>query len=353
MCDKALFLTPIYDPYVGGAAVHFKQLSEGLVDQGAIDSFVIISAYSSEAPIFESRSSGQIFRVLFSPSSIHRRLSKPKIAANYIFSIFFTIISHLIFQVSIVHSHTKRYFSISIEISKLFESKVIIDGRDLGAPLFSPTGDVFVAASENIAKKATNRDERIVQIPIGIDPDELTVDCSNVSTPSEQYLLFVGDITDRKGVPELLAAYESNQFDRKLLLIGEWIDQDIDIEGVGGVQYLGPKTHSKVLCYIRDADLVVLPSKEEGLPRVVLESVFHNTPVLCPPVVPEFQHYIPDITLSAIEPIEIQKTIKQIFDEDLSADNYPLKKHQVSNVVSRYSSLYASLNDDHENPYTD
>ncbi|WP_079978692.1 glycosyltransferase family 4 protein [Halolamina sediminis] len=343
MAERALFLTPIFEPYVGGAAVHFDQLTRGLIENETISFFILISAYSPEAPIYEPRQNGIILRVLFSPNSIHRGWSKPKIIANYLIATIFSLASIFLFNTSIMHTHTRNYFSWAVRVAKAAGVSVVVDGRDLGAPSFPATGDVFVAISDNIYNKADDRDERLIRIPVGINPKTLSVNCQDVSTPAEPYFLFVGDITERKGVPELLDAYESDPRGRKLVLIGERVNADIDIERLDTISYLGPQPHKEVLCYIRAADIVFLPSKEEGLPRVVLESVFHETPVVCPPIVPEFHQHLPEMTLSAIDASEIQNTIDRILDEGLEPDEFPIKEHYVSNVVDEYSSLYKSL----------
>jgi len=297
MPKKAVYLTPIFDPYVGGAAVHFGNLIEGLIERGSFESFVVLTAYSSDAPIYESRPAGRIFRILFSPNSIHCSWSKSKVIINYFISIIATITIIMLLRADFVHTHTKKYLSPAVKLARLLRLKIVIDGRDLGAPDFSATGDVFVAASENIAEKSHSRRERVVKIPIGIDPDELILEYDDVSLSDEEYFLFVGDIVDRKGVTELLDAYNSSQYDRRLILIGEHIDQSIDLDQSDDIQYLGTLPHTETLRYIRMADLLLLPSKEEGLPRVVLEAIFYETPVLCPPIVPEFQRLLPEMTI--------------------------------------------------------
>lgn len=344
MSDHALFLTPIFDPYAGGAGIHFDQISTGLVDEGAIDSYVIISAYSDEAPVFESRANGRIFRVLFSPSSIHYRWSKCKIALNYLLATLFTIVSFIVFHTSIVHTHAKRYFTVPVWVAKRMGLYVIIDGRDLGAPSFSATGHIFIAASDNIANNARKRDEQVVKIPIGIDPSELSIECSGVAIPQESYFLFVGDIVKRKGVPELLSAYKNNSRDANLLLIGEHIDRNIMVDDIENIQYLGTKPHKTVLCYIQSADMVILPSKEEALGRVILEAIFHQTQVICPPTVPEFQHNLPQSTLSSIEPTEITEKIDEILHRGVDLDSYPIENHYMSNIIKKYASVYSTLN---------
>lgn len=343
MSRRALFLTPIYDPQVGGAAVHFKQLSTGLVENGTIDSFVIITASSSSAELFEATDHGRIFRVLFSPKSIHKRWSKPKVASNYVLATMFTIIAMLVYRVSTVHTHTKPYFSFSVRVANLLDRNVIIDGRDLGAPSFPPTGDVFVCISRNIEEKTTDRDEEVLYIPVGIDSDELDVGCENVQTPAEPYLLFVGDIAPRKGVPELMGAISASELDRKLILIGEHIDSGIDLQGPENVTYLGALSHEIVLCYIREADLVILPSEEEALGRVILEALFHQTDVICPPNVPEYRENLPDQTLTSVSVEEIQKQVEKVLSHEREPGEYPIERHFLPNVLSEYDCLYKSI----------
>lgn len=343
MTRRALFLTPIFDPQVGGASVHFKQLSTGMVDRGAIDSFIIITSSAPEAPIYERIDHGRIFRVLFSPKSIQKRWSKQKVVLNYLSATLFTILAILLYRVSLVHTHTRPYFSLPVRVAKMSGRPVIVDGRDLGAPSFGATGSVFVCASRNIEEKARTRDETIRYIPIGIDPEELDVSCENVQTPSDPYLLYVGDIATRKGVPELLAAHGSGSMDKQLVLIGECIDTSMDFEGRELVTYLGTLPHNDVLCYIRDADLVVLPSKEEALGRVILEAKYHGTPFVCPPGVPEYSENLPDNTLTSVTATDIQNKIEKITNHNSVRGGYDIERHFLPNVLSEYHNLYDNL----------
>lgn len=341
MTDRALFLTPIYEPYVGGAAVHFKQLSRGLLESGAISSYVIISAYSPIAPIYETTDDGTIVRILFSPNTINREWSTTKVILNYLLVALLTLL--FLSRVSVVHTHTRSYFTVGARLAKLARKHVIIDGRDLGAPSFAARGDVFVCASKNIEREARERAEQVVYIPVGIDPEALMVDPGTTETPTDPYVLFVGDVTRRKGVPELLQAHDSSDRNLQLLLIGEQVTDDIQIGEFSDVSYLGPCAHEEVLCYIRNAELVVLPSKEEGLPRVVLESVFHDTPVLCPPVVPECRQFLEEMTLSSVDSAEIRERMNDVLDRGLEPDKFPIKDHYLSNVIRQYVSVYKSL----------
>jgi len=97
----------------------------------------------------------------------------------------------------------------------------------------------------------------------------------------ERYLLFVGAFQSIKGVDVLLHAWQRIQGrvpGLSLLLVGEGADFDSLVGlseslGVSGsVRFVGPKPQEDLLPLYRDAQLVVIPSRNEGFPRVALEA---------------------------------------------------------------------------------
>jgi len=101
-------------------------------------------------------------------------------------------------------------------------------------------------------------------------------------------VLFVGRLTCDKGIPELTDAFQrlNNQFpDLRLLLVGCFEDGDplpFDVR-----RRLG--THARVILagavkdtapYYAIADILVLPSRREGLPTVILEGQAAGKPVI-------------------------------------------------------------------------
>lgn len=117
-------------------------------------------------------------------------------------------------------------------------------------------------------------------IPNGLDRSWLD-QAATTPTASGRYVLFVGRLHVIKGVDLLLRAWSQAQAQVpcvKLWLVGE--GQELESlrllsEQLGvstSVQFEGYKTAVELRCLYRNAAVVVLPSRNEGLPRVSLEA---------------------------------------------------------------------------------
>jgi glycosyltransferase involved in cell wall biosynthesis len=97
----------------------------------------------------------------------------------------------------------------------------------------------------------------------------------------ERYLLFVGALRSIKGVDILLRAWQRIQPQvpaTSLMLVGQGIDLDrlvvlSETLGVSGsVRFVGTRSQDELPSLYRYAQVVVIPSRSEGLPRVALEA---------------------------------------------------------------------------------
>jgi len=120
--------------------------------------------------------------------------------------------------------------------------------------------------------------------------------------PGRKWLLFVGHLKVTKGVVDLLhafAAFAASDPDAMLLYIGEGdarprLEEIIRQGGLGErVRLLGKLEHSDLPQWFNAADLLCLPSHNEGVPNVVLEAMSSGIPVIAtrvggiPEIVPE------------------------------------------------------------------
>ena len=107
-----------------------------------------------------------------------------------------------------------------------------------------------------------------------------------------QRVLFLGNLSERKGVSDLLQALALPGFDDSRLevtLAGGGPIEEYRIKanelGLGQlVKFAGWSDQRKVALLMARADLLVLPSYDEGLPLVILEALANGVAVVCSPV---------------------------------------------------------------------
>ena len=97
-------------------------------------------------------------------------------------------------------------------------------------------------------------------------------------------VLYVGQLSLRKGLPYLLEAFASLRLPRfELALIGGVTDQAVRpflAKHEGGFRYLGPVLNAKLASYYSQASVFVLPSVEDGFGLVVAEAMACGLPVV-------------------------------------------------------------------------
>ena len=112
------------------------------------------------------------------------------------------------------------------------------------------------------------------------------------ATPTRKYptFVFVGRLSILKGVDTLYKAFALVLEDypqARLLMVGSGpiradncLDKDTAARVEGHVEYVGEVPHDRVRHYYRMADFFVLPSRLEGVPRVVIEAWASGVPVI-------------------------------------------------------------------------
>ncbi len=109
-------------------------------------------------------------------------------------------------------------------------------------------------------------------------------------------LLFLGNLSDRKGVPELIAALARLPFRGEVVLAGGGeVARFRKLAAAAGLQlrFTGWLDAAAAAEELAAADVLVLPSHDEGLPLVILEALARRVAVIATPVgaIPEvLQH---------------------------------------------------------------
>jgi glycosyltransferase involved in cell wall biosynthesis len=122
---------------------------------------------------------------------------------------------------------------------------------------------------------------------------------------------FVGRLTCDKGLPELMEAFETilhAEPDAHLLLVG-WFDAAED--ALSAALRSRIERHPRVHCvgfvadtapYYRAMDLMVLPTRREGFPNVVLEAAATGIPVITTIATGSRDSVVPEVTGLLIPP---------------------------------------------------
>jgi glycosyltransferase involved in cell wall biosynthesis len=105
-------------------------------------------------------------------------------------------------------------------------------------------------------------------------------------------LLFVGNLSERKGVTDLLQAlsrpgFENLQLELVLAGGGDIPAYHAKARALGlekMVSFTGWSEQREVAALMAQADILVLPSYDEGLPLVILEALANGVAVVCTPV---------------------------------------------------------------------
>jgi glycosyltransferase involved in cell wall biosynthesis len=126
--------------------------------------------------------------------------------------------------------------------------------------------------------------EKLVEIPLGVDLEEFHP--ARAAGPRPFRVVFAGQVSLRKGVPYLLEAWRRLALaDAELWIIGD-VRPDFSAlrtrwSGLANVRYVD-HTH-RLADLLRECDVFVLPSIEEGSARVTYEALACGLPVITTP----------------------------------------------------------------------
>jgi starch synthase len=123
--------------------------------------------------------------------------------------------------------------------------------------------------------------DRVHVVPYGIPPPEHTP--ARSATDDTFRVLYVGQLSPRKGVRYLLEAFTRLRHPKKELVIVGPRSTPSGLEGAAipdGTRFAGVLKGAELARAYREADVFVLPTLEEGLALVLGEALAHGTPVI-------------------------------------------------------------------------
>lgn len=321
MSKRILFYTPIFPPQYSGATFQAISLARRLRESGHEITFLCLRDSDKRRPFRAyDQTEHEGFRVIEVPISDYREPYTLTKHAELVLRLTLVLFS-LRRAFDIIHSHNFQFPYASLGVAGRLLGKrtcckitmsADLDYEKIGrasGTLYSVMTRTFhrvIAISSEIAATLQQNgfpESTIVSIPNGVDTDRFhPVDQDAKRELKKRFghedrpvVLFLGGITYRKGVDDLMAIWKrvaDRNPETLLLLLGP---RSLD-EGATGDAYC----YDEALRYVRDnnlegcvrfmgrvedvrphlqcADMLVLPSKLEGMPNVVLEAMACGTP---------------------------------------------------------------------------
>lgn len=143
---------------------------------------------------------------------------------------------------------------------------------------------IFVAStfSANTLNEYPGNLPAVKVVPYGFPEVTDNRDYSVKKTGAPLKLLYVGSLSQRKGIANLFAAVDSLKNNVELTLVGNKRSNDcLALEkAVSNHKWFPSLSHSQILALMRNSDVLVFPSLFEGFGLVITEAMSQGTPVI-------------------------------------------------------------------------
>lgn len=363
---RILLVTPLFFPSLSGAAVYFDTLGQALARRPEVARVVILTRAVASVPRREHRGAVQVLRLLPAagpPGTLRSGRIRAALTAIMI------LVVSLALRSDVVHYHTLVSYRTLRRLAPLFRAPLVGDMRDLavrheGASLAHYRHcSRLICAAENIREFLLTQGfspRWVVHIPIPFAPPA-PAPRPRVAAARTRYglgpdaacLLFVGAIMPAKGVGDLLDAMELvwQRLPALHLALAGPLTPEGDALFAGGfrarvardrrLHYLGAVPHEDIGLLLQGADLFILPSRSEGLPRSCLEAIALGRKAILPPGVPEFLAACPEAVLDAVTPAAIAAKVEQTWRSG-RPPTYPLERHDPDRAAALTLEVYRS-----------
>ncbi len=211
--------------------------------------------------------------------------------------------------------------------------------------VFKKADGIWVTASSLGTKAKAFGAKKVTLLPNWIDFNQKPKQPPNQTQELDPSIVFVGRLHPVKRVSLLLKAFAQlkNTFPTaNLKIVGDGeervslteLSKKLNLEN--SVNFMGFQNHEKVLHIMSQSDLIVLPSKMEGNPRVLVEAMMLKVPIIAANVIG-----IKDI----IQHGQTGHLFNQESPEELaSAINYVLTNKQYATKISENAYIFAKQN---------
>jgi len=297
---KVLMISPCYYPVKGGTETTVRNLAIALNKNGIQTDVMAFNVDQKRNPKWMGKTEKidgiTVYRI---PALKWIQSYRVTAGVNFIPGRFTNILKNY----DILHFNELEFsfpfFSIHIKKPKILHLHGIdynfLKMHHISRFLLKHLAHIYISISKRMTKELISlgiTKRKIVYLPNSID--------INLFKPGKQKdentLLFVGRISQDKGVHILLKSLQRIKDPTRLIIIGppDWnvnyyqnILKMIESENRKGkheIKYLGAMEQSKLIEWYQKASILVLPSFIEGFPVTILEALACETPVIATPV---------------------------------------------------------------------
>jgi glycosyltransferase involved in cell wall biosynthesis len=361
-----LIITPIFSPSLGGAAIYYDLLIQGLIERGIVNRVTVITERSKERDRYDINKRADVEVVGLFPFRASGQFGKLSQYFRYgLQNLLYISIPKLIHErqpdVVLVHSSFHNYFNVINLVVRYISRKipVIGDVRDHQLPVHRLGQLVhyhsLIACSQNVlehVRKDNKLADRVVHIPVvqeqlASDRSKSDQTMNKYKLIRNSYLLFAGLIKTNKGVDTLLAAYRilcSRGFSGSLVLVGLARDKRLLERAlrIPGVVHLGQVVRGELLDLMACSKMVINLSASESIGRTSLEALALGVDVLLPHGIPEYEFHCPESVVSSSDAKIVATQIEDLLARTTKCI-YPIEQHAPDAVMKKYEILFEKV----------
>lgn len=280
-----------FPPHPGGIEYHVQKLSEFLSSEGR--SVTVLTTSRERAGTYEERGYTVMrLKPHLEPLRNPLPLKLPFIARR------------ILRDFELIHMHSVYTFTTLLTYPFADKGRVVITlhGRAFYKGVASLLAELHERISFRIVRGAaafialSERDKRLM-IDRGIDPsairlipnfvdvgeiDSIAKRSEPIERDGEVQLMFVGSLVEAKNLEGLLADLRRIEADFSLWIVGDGPLREKLVRLARGmnVKFLGRLSREAWIPYALGSDAIVLPSRSEGFPTVVLEAMALGKPAI-------------------------------------------------------------------------
>lgn len=366
--NNLLLLCPVYEPHSGGGGQYFPLFIQIINKYKFFKKIYILTEYHPSKKIITFEKNLIILRMLFQRDTVKQK----NIINHYIFYfcnyfIMFILITFLILFKRVRILHFTRFLTLQFVfflkiIKKLFNILIVLDMRtvtdsrkEISCLKKFNFLDLIISNSLSVKYQIDNIETIKNNNSYVVNPIELprSKGRKNILKTSKneflfkRYILFVGSIVNRKSIIEIVKAFmliKNKIPNYKLIIIGRNIIGKSFLDLINkekNILYIGEKPREITLDFIECSELVLQPSRIEGIPRVSIETLSLQKKILLPSCVPEFNEMDFFLT-NEITPKSIAKKILELISSN-KIPYYDCNKHSVINYENQLKEVYSNL----------